>query len=276
MRRALALQRRGLCVPVLLICFAGLAPHAGAQDVYLNRMKANRILFFGNSITTHAPKPEIGWKGHWGMAASDPEHDYVHVLTGKIARAAGATPTIMATMNAEWEWNYMQPGYDWKSLQPQLDFKPDIVVVAIGENVVPLSTPQSKEAFRAAFTRLLALFKGDGNPAVFVRSSFIADPTKGVMQEVAKAAGVVYVDQTHIGDDRLNRAYSEPYYKPFNAFNGHPGDRGMAAIAESLYSSIVACSLTVPEPEPPMATAGRRAGGWRPGQALRRWRRSGR
>ena len=207
-------------------------------------MKANRVLFFGNSITICAPAPGIGWKNDWGMAASATQYDYVHVLTNDIAQAAGGTPTIMATYNAKFEWNY-NTTYDWSSLQPQLDFKPDIVIVAIGENIVPLGTEQAKHDFATAFTRLLSQFQSRGNPAIFVRSSFIADPTHGVMQQVANATGAVYVDQTWIGDDRQNHAYAEPYYANRNAFNGHPGNRGMAVIASSLYRSLVAYSLTV-------------------------------
>ena len=38
-----------------------------------------KVLFIGNSITRHEPKPEIGWDNDWGMAASCRENDYVHV-----------------------------------------------------------------------------------------------------------------------------------------------------------------------------------------------------
>ena len=43
-----------------------------------------RILVFGNSITRHAPKAEIGWYGSWGMAASCEENDYLHIIMSKI------------------------------------------------------------------------------------------------------------------------------------------------------------------------------------------------
>ena len=191
------------------------------------------------------------------MAASRPENDYVHILTKDIVQAAGGTPTIMATYNAQFEWNY-NTTYDWSSLQPQLDFTPDIVIVAIGENLAPLGTEQSKNEFAVAFARLLAQFKSNGNPAIVVRSSFIADPTFGVMRHVADTAGAVYVEQTWIGNDAHNHAYSEPYYAHNNAFNGHPGNQGMAVIAKSLYSSIVAYSLAVPETDHCCVSACRR------------------
>ena len=49
------------------------------------KAKLSRVLFIGNSITKHEPKPEIGWYGCWGMAASAEERDYVHILMKKIS-----------------------------------------------------------------------------------------------------------------------------------------------------------------------------------------------
>ena len=57
--------------------------------MYHNGGKIN-VLFIGNSITRHEPKPEIGWDHDWGMAASCKENDYVHVavklLEGKFGK----------------------------------------------------------------------------------------------------------------------------------------------------------------------------------------------
>ena len=51
-----------------------------------------RILFLGNSITLHGPKADIGWTGNWGMAASAEDKDYVHLVSGALARHTGSTP----------------------------------------------------------------------------------------------------------------------------------------------------------------------------------------
>ena len=43
-----------------------------------------RVLFVGNSITRHEPKPEIGWINDWGMAAFIYLNSF-HFKVGQIA-----------------------------------------------------------------------------------------------------------------------------------------------------------------------------------------------
>ena len=101
-------------------------------------LKSDRILFLGNSITLHGPAPAIGWLGNWGMAASSEEKDYVHLLTSSIARLSGKRPEIQVANIADFERNY--EAYDRARFKKHFDFKADIVVVAIGENVPALVT----------------------------------------------------------------------------------------------------------------------------------------
>jgi hypothetical protein len=236
-------------LPILiLICLGSLSSAGTAASIRLGHMEADRILFFGNSITYHPPKPEIDWTGAWGMAASDASHDYVHLLTGDIAAAAGATPETMATYNLDWEQNYSAYNYGVSSFQSQLALRPNIVVVAVGENVVSLATSQSQDSYAAAFRTLLTQFKNDGNPTIFVRSEFWADPTKdGIMKQVTESMGGIYVDLDNPGANPLYAASSE-LGNPWHAtgFSSHPGDAGMQAVAESLFGSMVAHSA--PEP----------------------------
>ena len=65
-----------------------------------------RILFLGNSITLHGPKPDIGWTGNWGMAASSEDKDYVHLVTSALAQHTGSTPQIMVRNIADFERGY--------------------------------------------------------------------------------------------------------------------------------------------------------------------------
>ena len=253
-------------VPAVSLCVCVLGRSSQAADIWLGKMKANRVLFFGNSITFVAgPRPDIGWTGNWGMAASAEDKDYVHVLTNSIAQAAGGTPSIMATYNANFEskclsydlnmplpeqYTMPYPGQlGFVPLSDQLAFKPDIVVVAIGENVPHLTTMAMQDQYKHVFEKLLALFRSSGNPRIFVRGCFFTDATKdAVMKQATAAAGGVFVDQSSPGQNPSNRARSEPAnpYCKNNIVNGHPGDRGMKAIADSLFGAMVAHSI--PEP----------------------------
>lgn len=235
------------CFAAMLMLFTfGYAPFAQAA-VMLGNMKADRILFLGNSITHHPPMPSIGWTGDWGMAASAESKDYVHVLQNSIGTIAGQTPEVLAPINGYlFEWNYTT--YDIASnLQNALDFKADIVVVALGENVATL-TSETRPLFAAGFTNLLATFKNNNNAELFVRSRFWADPDiDGVMRQCTKAIGGVFVDQSSLCLNPINFAEAEGVYsESCPRCLSHPGDAGMKAIADSLLGAMVAHS--VPEP----------------------------
>lgn len=243
------LRRRGSLALTILTGVSLLGSFSQADDIRLGMMKANRILFFGNSITYAPPMPQYGWTGNWGAAASSPEKDYVHLLTNSIAKAAGGIPATMATYNIQFEQNYATYDLGCQEMQSQLAFKPDIVVVAIGENVPSLATRQSQDEYALAFRNLLALFRDNGNPAIFVRSCFWADPTKdAIMKQATLTTGGVFVDQSAL-DVPSNRASNEvgnPFQNIGNGVNAHPGDKGMKAIADSLYHDMRA--YAVPEP----------------------------
>ena len=54
------------------------------QPAFGATRKGPRVLFVGNSITLHGPRPQIGWTNNWGMAATARDRDYVHLLQKKI------------------------------------------------------------------------------------------------------------------------------------------------------------------------------------------------
>jgi lysophospholipase L1-like esterase len=199
-------------------------------------LKAGRILFLGNSITLHGSAPQIGWTGNWGMAASAREKDYVHVLVSAIAKLSGNRPDVQVDNLADFERHY--DTYDLANLKKHLDFKPDIVVVAIGENVPALASEESKAKFKDSFDRLLAALKGSGRPVIFVRSCFWAEKTRDeIMQKACLAAGGVFVDIGGLGKDPSNAARSERSFAHAGVA-GHPGDKGMKAIADALLKAM--------------------------------------
>lgn len=252
MRHQRCLLRHVFLLLAALVALSPLGNSAAASDIRFGALKANRILFFGNSITmSPGPVPGTNWTGGWGMAASTAEKDYVHLVTGSIAKDAGATPQVIATYNRSWELNF---DLNTPEIQAQLAFKPDIVVVAVGENVAALNTPELQAQYATAFRNLLSTFKDNGNPDIFVRSCFWPDATKdNIMKQATLAAGDVFVDQSHLAspDNSVLWAVNEPgnpFQNAGGGVNAHPGDKGMKTIADSLYTAIRI--KAVPEPRP--------------------------
>jgi hypothetical protein len=243
MKTSFTVPWRRLSVVFVLCLLTADRPAQAA--VSMGSLDVSRILFLGNSITYHPALPSIGWYNNWGMAASAEDKDYVHVLTTAIAARAGATPQIMVKNIFEFETNYT--GYAIASnLAAELAFQPTVLVLAIGENVT-LSSQTDIGNYAAACANLLETFKANSHPVIFSRGCFWSNPTKdGIMQAVTESEGGTYVDIGALGSDPLNYAYSEEPYALNTIINGHPGDRGMAGIADALLTSMVAQS--VPEP----------------------------
>jgi len=203
----------------------------------IGTLPAAKILFLGNSITLHGPAPDIGWTGNWGMAASAEEKDYVHLLAADIAKASGAQPRRMVRNLAGFERGY--DTFDLATeLKAELEFNADIIIVAIGENVSQPASDEARAKFAAAFARLLAALQRHGQPAIFVRSSFWPNATKDeVMRKASAEAGASFVDLAELGRDETNAARSERNIKHAGVA-GHPGDKGMRAIADAIFAAI--------------------------------------
>ncbi len=197
-----------------------------------------RILFLGNSITLHGPKEDIGWTGNWGMAASSEDKDYVHLVAAAVARHTGSTPQIRVTNIADFERNYAS--YDVAGqLKDFFAFDPDLVVLAIGENVSPLGSDDAKAQFKAGVMRILGCALAKRHPLVVVRSCFWPDPAKDQMlRQACQEAGGIFVDAGPIGRDAANAARAERSFK-HDGVAGHPGDRGMKAIADAITQAVL-------------------------------------
>ena len=213
------------------------AADAPAIPVQIGKLAAARVLYLGNSITLHGPAPAIGWTGNWGMAASAKEKDYVSLLTADLAKAAGTRPEIQLRNIADFERGHAT--FDLaKEFKTELAFAPDIIIFAIGENVAELTTDQAKAEYAAAYLKLIETFRQAGNPTIFVRSCFWPNPTKDeIMRKAATEGGAVFVDIAKLGSDGTNAARAERKIEHAGVA-GHPGDKGMRAIADALFVAI--------------------------------------
>jgi hypothetical protein len=209
------------------------APSAGPR---VGNLKTGRVLFLGNSITLHGPLASVSWANNWGMAASAADKDYVHLLSDRISIAAGARPEVLIQNVSEFERHYDTYPVD-AGMRKGLDFKADVVIVALGENVPALSTEESK--VRQAMSALLAALKKSSNPAIFVRSSFWPDQAKDeILKQACEEAGGIFIDISSLSKDESNYARSERTFEHAGVA-AHPGDNGMKAIAEALWKAIL-------------------------------------
>ncbi len=199
-----------------------------------------KVLFLGNSITKHGPKADIDWSGNWGMAASAEAKDYVHVFTTSLAQKQGSTPEILVKNIADFERAHQ--GYDFATkLKEAIDFEADLIVLAIGENVPALKTAEEKTKLQEAVTKLLTTLQGDRKPVILVRSCFWANAAKDeALRGACAAVNGISVDISALSKNEKNFARSERPFKHAGVAN-HPGDAGMAAIAEALLKALSKC-----------------------------------
>lgn len=216
---------------LLALVLLVIAVPASAQSRY------HKVLFLGNSITKHGPKADIDWSGNWGMAATAEAKDYVHLVTKALAEKSGAAPEVLVKNIADFERSHV--GYDLATkLKDAVDFPADLIIVAIGENVPGLKTTEDKAQFQSSVIKLLTAVKGDRKPMILVRSCFWADAAKDeALQQACAAVGGIYVNISSLSKDEGNYARSERPYKNQGVAN-HPGDKGMAAIAEALVKAL--------------------------------------
>ena len=191
-----------------------------------------RILIIGNSITASRPLPDEDWLGHWGMAASDSSRDFVHILTDSILSHAPGTEILATGSGTLFEnrfWDYDLVG----NYGIYRDFKPDLVILRIGENV-PTSLTEIFN-FGIALQGFANFFQESPETLVICASGIWENrPVSDRIKNVCDRQGFVYLALDDIGKDPGNLAF-EQYGRTPVGF--HPNDRGMFLIAQRLWGA---------------------------------------
>lgn len=193
-----------------------------------------RVLFVGNSITRHEPKPEIGWNNDWGMAASSKDKDYVHVAVKMLEDAYGKIDYCI-TNCGEWEINYFQSGLicEWQRAR---DFNADIIFVRIGENVWNAKDKLDQFAFAPRLAEMIRYFAVRQNVKVVLSGLFWDMPEiEQSIKQVAFENGFDFVELKDLGEDSRYMAIGQYWHSGVSI---HPNDLGMLKIAERMVSSL--------------------------------------
>ncbi len=196
-----------------------------------------RILFLGNSITKHGPKKDIGWSGNWGMAATAEKNDFVHLVTDALTKAGDKPCETMIRNISGFERDYAD--YDLKPLlEEALEFDPDLVILAIGENVPKLESSEDSAQFARHTQKWLEELKTDDGPVIVVRSCFWANEARDeALRKVCDEVGGIFVDIGELGAEESNYARSEREID-HKGVAAHPGDKGMQAIADAIIRAL--------------------------------------
>lgn len=200
----------------------------GDNFLYENPDSKVRIIFAGNSIAKHAPRPESGWLNDCGMAASSIDKDYVHLIAKKIKEYDPNVSFGIAQVAAhERRFFTEEPSLNYK---PSHDFNANIVIMFYGANVSKdydtMENPP--KTFAQGYEDMRNYLSHDGKAAVFHSMGFYIRPNLDEeKKQVADKYGDPFIDISDIRsrDDSHGR------------FN-HPSDEGMAAIADRFWEYI--------------------------------------
>ena len=195
----------------------------------------SRILFLGNSLTKHTPAPNIGWTNDWGMAASAPERDYVHLLVKGVAAHQAEDP--------KWRIGSMPMEGGYANLDPRAavaqfdEYHPDLVVMAYGENCHSVTNDANTALYKSKYKAVVEEFKEKGATVIVRAPYWPNDRQRKLLKEISDETGCVYVD---VGDLGWKKGMSATGLFEHKGVAMHPGDAGMLAIADRILTAIYA------------------------------------
>ena len=222
---------RVLVVFFIMICLLSCNKIENPNSELIN-LRFKRVLILGNSITYHEPNISLNWSGNWGMAASARDSDYVHILNTNFIN--NKSNSVFKAVNISVFENEYQ-NYDLSRLDSLNDFKPDLLIIRIGENVNPNNYKTNN--FSKYYIDLIRLFKNKNqNLKVICVSNFWRNPPiEETIKQCAIAEQAAYVSISHLDEAKFTAwgLFSEP------AVGSHPGNRGMKEIANLIWTKII-------------------------------------
>ena len=191
-----------------------------------------RILIVGNSITLHEAKPEIGWHGSYGMAASAPEKDYLHLLMEKCTERWPDAVFCIAQV-AEWERQYMVGFEVLPQYAPARSFGADLIIMRCIENCHKRTL--DPVAFEREYLKLLDFLRIKKTAKVVLTTGFWKHNGDGVLRRLGKEKGYPVVELGDLGE--LDEMKAIGLFEHKGVAN-HPGDKGMQVIADRIWEVI--------------------------------------
>lgn len=199
------------------------------KSVFTHENSGIRILFAGNSITKHSPRPAMGWNNDCGMAASDIDHDYVHLLLEKIRKHDKNVAWAIAQVGG-YEANLFNGAKPSDHHSEAADFDADIIIMFYGANTPKeydtMDTPP--RTFGSAYEEMRCFLDKSGKAKFFHVQGFYVRPK---LDEEKKAVCEKHNDTwISLGDIGTR----EDTHGKYN----HPSNLGMQIIADSIWKKL--------------------------------------
>lgn len=187
-----------------------------------------KVLIVGSSILRHSPAPNIGWYGDWGMAATSPDKDFLHVYD-KLLQVSD-------------RYNYVQVNYknisvwenDFKyNLNEFVDITSttyDVLIVRLGENVTNVAE------YHDALINMINFFKSPKTKVIITGIVWENNTKENIQKQIAIDNGYSYVPFEDFRSHPANYSWGLFENKGVAA---HPSDLGMQNIGELLYNSTI-------------------------------------
>ena len=212
-------------------------------------------LAIGNSITQH-PVVEDLWWGEWGMAASDEEHDFYHLVTKAIEGKYKSTSSNVLNYTI-WESPYYDRQHTLKFLDGYLNEDLDFITIDLGENCIK-GNDQSSEEFQEELTRDYADLvdyiaeKCPKVKIVMIGCYWERPESDAAKQVVCQDKKIDYIDlssirgsEYRVGEKDVQGADGQTHTIDVGPVAEHPGDLAMQYIADQ----VVSCLPETWEPE---------------------------
>ncbi len=92
-----------------------------------------KIAFIGNSLTLHGPAPAIGWNNDCGMAASNTNTDFAHLLASKLGLIDN--DIFVGNFTELERVDIRNNNEQFTLLKEVFDKKPVITIIQLGDNI---------------------------------------------------------------------------------------------------------------------------------------------
>ncbi len=190
-----------------------------------------KVIFIGNSITLHAPAPDIGWVGNHGMAATHKKYDYCNTLLLQL----NIKPENAFIGNfAEMERRSIIDTEILEKIDSLLKRKPLLIVIQLGDNV---GNNDQLTSFIENLYQVALMAKKNCHNILMLSTWWESHEKDRVIKHICDLLNLKFI---YIGDLFSSECNTDRKVKEFThtGVDNHPRNWAMEQIANRILTSI--------------------------------------